>query len=244
MKLQYCTKCPRWAGKELTCSKCEQATDQKQLPNRRGGIYYIDSVDRQLPSVTSILQKVISKPALTYWISQKVAEYAFAHPDGSMEDAINAPNRVRDTAGRKGQDIHSIIEQHAKGLPINVADHNEPWKAHVEAYVKFMDQIPHQVLETEKMCWSLEYEYAGRLDAIIELGEKIYLVDYKTSKQIYRETTLQLTAYKLALEEQGTKIDALAVVHLKNDGAYAFHEVQPEPKAWLATLQLYNFLYS
>lgn len=234
---QYCSACPRWAGKETNCKKCDSPTESKNVPNRRSGLYYIESVDVPLPSVTSILD-IIAKPELDYWKRKKVAEAIAADPDLSVENAIKAPDLVRDKAATLGSDIHHAI---ATGQNINPADYLDPWKGFVEAYRSFNEKMPHKVIAAEQVVFSTNYRYAGQYDAVIEFADgKKYLIDYKTSKNIYPKThSLQLSAYRAALPEG---VDGIAVVHLKPEGSFVFHELAYQPKAWLACLALYKYL--
>lgn len=242
--LYYCEQCPRWAGLEVQCSKCQSSTLPKEVPKKRGGFYYIDEYPQPFVSVTAVIQ-VLAKPQLDYWKGQMVAQAVFDNPFISLKDAIDAPNKVRDAAASKGSDIHNIIEKHADGYPIVIEDYKDPWRAYVEAYVKFINQMPHKITFAEQIVYSKKHMYAGTADAIVDIGGKTYLLDYKTSKNLYpKDHALQLGAYKLALEEMGHRIDACAIVHLKADGTYSFAEITPDARAFLAVLYIYNYLHT
>lgn len=234
---QYCSVCPRWAGKEQNCKNCNSPTETKNVPNRRSGLYYIAEVDYPLPSVTSILD-IISKPELDYWKRKKVAEAICADPDLSIENAIKAPDLVRDKAATLGSDIHHAI---ATGQNLDPAEYLDPWKGYVEAYKSFNEKMPHTVNYAEQIVYSTDHNYAGQYDAVITFADgKKYLIDYKTSKNIYpKQHALQLSAYRTALKEG---VDGIAVIHLKPEGSFVFHELPYQPKAWLACLALYKYL--
>jgi hypothetical protein len=171
-----------------------------------------------------------------------VAEAIYKDPTISMEVALTAPNKPRDAAGSKGTDVHRIIEAHLQGKPIQIENFKPPHQQHLEAYLKFAEQMPHTVIATEKTVFSRKHLYAGTLDAIINIGGKVYLVDWKTNKTVYaKDFAPQVGAYYLALQEQGMKIDGCAIVHLKSDGTYAWHEITPEPRVFLAALLIYNY---
>lgn len=237
IKLYYCNSCPKWCGNQEECPTCGSVTTQRELPNKRAGLYYVDACDSPLTSVTKILGDVINKPQLTYWLKQKVAEAVFADPTISLAEAIAAPDRVKNAAASKGSDIHRIIESGATG------EYTSPWLEYVNAYKKFCADVPHKIIESEKTVYHARLGYAGTLDAIIELesGERV-LVDYKTSKNVYpKDYSLQLSAYKLALHETGVDIGRLMVLHLKPDSTYSFIELPFEPGAWESVLHLYNY---
>lgn len=239
--LQYCDSCGLWNGVSQSCRACKAITSPKEVPAKRGGLYYLDGVDRPLHSVTAIMQ-VIAKPAIGYWLKKVVAEAVFANPMISLEEALAAPDRIRDKAGAKGSDIHKIVEAHAKGQEIHLEDYSDPWKNHVEAYLTFCSGMPHEVVATEQVVHSAKEGFAGTLDSILKIdGEKI-LVDFKTSKALYpKEHAIQLGAYYLACQEMGLKIDKCAVIHLKSDSTYTYMELKPEPGIFLAALRIYNY---
>ena len=71
-------------------------------------------------------------------------------------------------------------------------------------------------LETEKRV-SKGTLYAGSIDAIIEINNKVYAVDYKTGNT-YPEYILQLAAYADCLaEEYGNRMDGAIIIKLHTD---------------------------
>jgi len=58
-------------------------------------------------------------------------------------------------------------------------------------------------IRVEDRVWSRRYGYAGTTDLLAEVDGVLTLVDFKTSKAIYAESTLQVAAYVMALEEMG-----------------------------------------
>lgn len=194
-------------------------------------------------SATEVVKKTLAKDGLDYWKRQKVAEAALANPLLSIEECCKAPDLVRDKAASKGSDVHNIIEASFQGQSIDPTLYQDPWKKHVEAYCKFVKEMPHTILSVEKEVYSLKHNYAGRYDAIIEAGGRKILIDYKTSKSVYPlDHALQLGAYTLALKEMGQALDGCAVVHLKADGTYAFIEITPQPEIFLHVLAVYLFM--
>ncbi len=238
IKLRYCYGCLKWCGTQETCPTCDTPTTERVLPNRRAGLYYVDACDTPLVSVTKILGDTIAKPALNYWLKQEVAKAVFDDPSMSMAEAIAAPDKVKNVAAAKGSDVHRIIESGATG------EYTSPWKEYVDAYKQFCIDMPHKTLEAEKTVYNIKLGYAGTLDSVIELdsGEKI-LMDWKTSKNVYpKDYALQLSAYRLALQEMGIEVSRMAVLHLKPDSTYSFIELPFEPDAWGAVLNLYKYL--
>jgi hypothetical protein len=74
---------------------------------------------------------------------------------------------------------------------------------------------------SEATVYSPAESYAGTLDAVVKIGGRTLLVDYKTGKDIYPDVALQLAAYAHAeyvLLADGTSVPMPAV-----DGAFALH---------------------
>lgn len=224
---------------------CGNATEQREVPARRGGYYFVNEVKEPLRSVTTMIGQIIAKPALTEWMKKMVAEAVFADPTISIEEALRAPNKPRDKAGNKGSDIHRIIEAAAQGMEIDPEAYSGEHRQHVNAYLQFCAEMPHKIVAAEQTVWSQEYKYAGTLDAIIELADgRTMLVDYKTNKSVYPlDMAMQLSFYWVALAEKGRTPDGMAIVHLRVDGTYAWHELKPVPAVVAAIVHLYQYLY-
>ena len=56
-------------------------------------------------------------------------------------------------------------------------------------------------LHTELKVWSEQYRYQGTLDCIGQVGKKLIVIDWKSSKNIYPEMGMQLAAYAEAYKE-------------------------------------------
>ncbi len=64
--------------------------------------------------------------------------------------------------------------------------------------------------------YSDKYGYAGTMDAVMEIEGKTYIVDFKTSKDIFDDYLLQAAAYKMAYEEMTeTKLHGFLILALR-----------------------------
>ena len=60
--------------------------------------------------------------------------------------------------------------------------------------------------------------FGGTLDALMRIGNKIYLVDFKTSNHVTFNYFLQLAAYRFMLKEvEGINVDGVIVLQLDKD---------------------------
>lgn len=242
--LYFCSKCKAWRGGWLKCPKCGSKTKGFSAPIKRGGYYYIPGQPGRFGSVTNILG-VINKPALVYWAAQQAAEIALENPWMSVKAVATGIYRVKKAAGKRGIDVHDITEKLDKGKKVRKT---KAIKGYVEAYQKFLKDIPFRVIETEKVVYSVKHKYAGRSDRLIKLTNNkseenrrgsyrpLIFMDIKTGKRIYDEVSLQLTAYKSAWNEMypKRKVKRGFVLLLKDNGTYLWEEQSAPLSVFLA----------
>lgn len=206
---------------------------EKKIPKRRAGWYYLEGLEPMV-SVTTVL-KVIDKPALLYWASQSMFRMLVADPTKMSDEKkaiMEALYQPRDKAGEHGSKAHEVIDEEEKGGSYNRATLSPEVNAYLIARDKFIADHPQlEVVLSETIGYSLTEKYAGQIDRIAhnKSTNENWLIDWKTSNGVYKESGLQLVAYKNfeKIEDRKTgkfidmpKIDKLVVVHLKNDSTY------------------------
>ena len=207
----------------------------------RGHSYYLDG--QKIPGVTTILSDGLAKPALINWAANTVAGYAVDHWDSLGEIAISkrleqlkkAHYEDRDTAGKRGTEVHKLGEQLLNGVQVNVPDE---LAGHVESYVRFLDDFDPDAVLTETSVVSLtKWPYAGTLDLVADFGGVRILCDIKTARSgVFPDNGLQLAAYRYATHYDAGNgqlkpmpaVDSCAVIHVRADG-YSFVPVQAGP---------------
>ena len=194
----------------------------KRIDNPDGPRFYEVQVDEylsiKLPSVTSVLQ-IISKPALYNWYASQTSGYFLnelagwqsAKPpfnvdapwkivESIADDAKKAARSNMTKAGDIGSRVHEYIECLNTGTPL--PDVDEDMEAPIRAYHEWVDEVGLEIIESERVVYSLDYEFAGTLDAIGRLRNgALAVIDYKTSSGIYDEMALQCAAYVTAYNE-------------------------------------------
>ena len=213
-----------------------------------------DGVER--PSVTTIL-KVINKPALVNWASntQKALDIEaaadlyldlintkpmtrMAYTDSLKRriGAVKAHQKKLDEAGEIGSQAHALIEWTTRKM-IGQDPGKEPAvspKALIayNSWTEWRDKVELKPLYVEQKIYSEKHGYAGTLDLIAEVEGKVTLVDYKTSKAIYPESFLQISAYSKAVEEMiGLKTEQGMIVRLPKRGVDPEFETRVTPPA-------------
>lgn len=216
-----------------------------------GHTYRLDK--QPIKGVTTLINAGYPKPALVNWAAKSVAEYVVDNFDiirevraqGRAEclDLLKGAHyRDRDRAAARGTEIHAIAEKVIHGEAVDVPSHIAD---HVYGYVMWLDEWDITPIVTEKVCASREHWYAGTFDAIVQfnagqLEGQRFLLDWKTSRSVYGETAMQLSAYQHAefyLSEEGgaevpmPKVDGLGVVHITESGT-DMYEVRDQIAAW------------
>jgi hypothetical protein len=212
---------------------------------------------RAYPSVTAVLAGGVPKPFLPTWAAKAAAEYAVAHLDRlrllpagqAVREVKAAPWATRDAAAGLGDAVHAAVAAHATGRPR--PDLPTEAAGYLAAFERFCAEQQPVWLASEQTVVSRRYGYAGTLDAIATLDNRVTLLDVKTGRGVYPEVCLQLAAYAhadFAAQPDGSEqplpaIVAGAVLHLRPGG----YQLLPVPvgqavlEAFLAALAVFRF---
>lgn len=211
--------------------------------NEPGRFYDISGVGR-LPSVTTILG-VISKPGLMNWqakhgalkalnVMEKLKEKSpFIHDTIRAELGDNFfrdGNSLAAEAADYGTQAHSVIEKILKddmgAVTVLMDRAPTPVQKAVGSFLRWRDKTKFEVIKTESVVHSKKFGYAGTVDAIGKTVNGITLGDWKTSKRIYAEYSLQTVAYKYAAEEMsGEQIPNVMIFRFGKDGSFEDYTV-------------------
>lgn len=202
---------------------------------------------KPIPGVTTLINKGLPKPALTYWSAKCVAEFVIDKPEqvealrqmgrGPAIAALkNVPWQERDEAAIRGTAVHALAEDVIHGREVDVPEH---LLAHVEGYVRWLDAFGVEPLLTERQVANRKWWYAGTFDAIVRIGGETWGLDWKTSKAVYGSTALQVAAYMGAefyVDDDGEEqplpeVDRIGVVHVTDAGT-RLHPFKDREAAW------------
>ena len=204
----------------------------KEIKNLETGLPEI----KWLPSTTWVKSYWYMSPYLVKWIAEK----------GSTE-----AEAIKKEAGLKGDKIHQATEDIDKGIGIKIdaqylnketGEMEELTVEECEAIMNYRDYIDAEkpeLLANEMIVFSpegSEEEYGGTLDRIFRIGGQIWIVDIKTSKSIYKDMIIQLSAYshaeidyqKLGITDEewkNRKLMILQVGYKRNKRGYKSTEV-------------------
>ena len=164
----------------------EYSKDSKQI-NILDQRFYMRN-EAYYPSVSNILNMF---PKDQYY-------YSWLKEVGNNADIIVAK------ASLEGRQVHKAIEDYLNGNEINWFDEYgnalyslEVWKM-ILKFVDFWETHNPELIVLEYHLFSDKYKYAGTVDLVVKLRDKLWLIDNKTSNSLHTTNNLQLAAYAQA----------------------------------------------
>ena len=142
--------------------------------------------DVKIPSVTRIIDACFEKNLTNWAISIGDVEY----------------HRIISEALEIGNETHKYIEEYilyemedGRHLPkIDKAEKS------LTAFAKWDAKFEPEYLDAERKVYCDRYKYAGTVDAVAKINGRVCVIDFKTSKKIYKPYHLQVAAYAQAIK--------------------------------------------
>lgn len=161
-------------------------------------VYYNEKGEK-VPSVTTIL-KIINKPQLLYWA------HSLGAKGMSMQSVLN-------NSAYFGTMVHNYLEVYFnKGIYI-MTDEKMKGDNYRKAINNFKWFMKDKTFETYVTEYSKANEYyGGTLDFCGKINDKVYLIDFKTSKDAYDTHWLQLGGYYGLIKEEFTNIEGAGIL--------------------------------
>lgn len=148
--------------------------------------------------------------------------------EARLKEAKGAWRKKRDSAAEKGTDAHAFIEAWIKDkspLPPFV----DPEVANsFNNFLEWETAYKPDWQGTEIQVASEKYRFAGILDSLAIINDKMTLIDLKTSGGIKDEYMIQLAGLCICLEEMGLTVDQRAILWLPKQGAHKFHIIDSD----------------
>lgn len=236
-----------------------------QIVDKEKGVVRVTTIDERWYAIP-YSNKVTGLPDYKYYPSSTwIASYYYTSPyliKYIAEKGLTEADAIKQAAGEKGSKVHQGTEILDKGEEIGVMTEllntttNQKEVISIEEYealISYRDWFnlnKPEILATEMTVYSDKYEYAGTLDRIIALGmvkegvRQIYILDFKTSKAIYKSHMIQLSSYKHAdidykalgisdEEWENRKMLILQLGYKLNKNGYKATEVEDKFKLFL-----------
>jgi len=199
---------------------------------------YFDETGKRLPSVTTVISSLgWNKRALMHWAwKMGVDGLDYKKVSGEAADiGTIAHAMVQDFINRKMQDldpqhVYSPELEEGKYAPEDVEKASVAFAA-FEAWWEQHNIIPKA---TEMKLASNVHGYGGTLDFVCSLDDRPALVDFKTSKGVYPDHLIQLSAYQqLFAEAQGGRMLDLFLLRIdKETGIFEFYHYPHLGASW------------
>ena len=168
-----------------------------------------DSDSVQIPSVTRIIDSCFPKH-LTDWAVKSGADAYLEtwNHDLEVNDRyeliVNAYKKIGEEAANIGSRVHSWLHQYiTEAIPEKFESPAGGEKC-IDAFLEWEKSKQIKWEECERMVFQAAraIRYAGTADALAEVDGKKFVIDFKTSKKIYKSYYLQVAAYAAALNEE------------------------------------------
>jgi hypothetical protein len=177
---------------------------QITLPDAR---YYQRSPGVYYPSVTTVLGYFPKGAFFETW----------------LKDSGHNSDIIMRRAGDEGNQVHNAAERILRGEEIRwiepdgyVNYNTYVWRM-ILSFYEFWTTYKPKLIMSEEFMYSDTYKYSGTLDLLVELNDKIWIIDIKTSTAIHTSHYLQMSAYVKAYEEMyNKKVDHTGILWLKS----------------------------
>lgn len=205
-----------------------------------------DEKGNPITSVTAISGMIDKSNFLIPWALKLMRNYLIEKIDKGeqitildINEASKESDRVKKKAGDIGTQIHEWINQWLGGKKPAVPD-DDKIRNGITAFLQFQRANKVRWIESERVVYSKKYGFAGFLDAVGKIGNKLIMVDFKSSNRIYSEFALQTAGYQIAYEEEiGKEMDSRLVIRFgKNNGEFEFKKYEENKKDKEAFLAL------
>lgn len=156
---------------------------------------------------------------------------------------------LKTEAGQKGSRVHHAIEQLINGQTIKHDDkfsngNGGPEELTADEYeavlsfVAWFRSTPNLSIKSAEMAvFDRKLGYAGTVDIVAEIGGEQWIIDIKTSADIWPSHELQVSAYAKALGITNRAI--LQVGYKRNKNKYKFTPVEDKYDLFLAAKQIW-----
>ena len=200
--------------------------------------------DDIIPSVTKIIDNIVPV-YLTKWAANEGAAWFKRNAQRGwnlndeedvekiVQGIANAHIVISKTALNIGRVVHGYIEEVIEWSLGELSDmpempEDEAAVNSIQAFGKWVRENDVEWVATEERIYSKKYKYAGTVDAVAMIDDKFSVIDFKTSKQIYKSYKLQVYAYKQAIEEMyGEEVESCWILRFdKATGKFQAKEIK------------------
>ena len=220
---------------------------------------------KKMTGVTTVLG-MIAKPALIPWAANMAVDYVrekspvvkegrrniYQVTTEILEDARTAHTRRKEERGAEGGNTHAILEDIIKeAIEFSEGYIQRPLferPKQIMAFIEWSIENKAKFEISEQVMYHKDWFVGGTADFVCVIGDKRYVGDFKTQKQIWdRVPFFQMAAYRGMLETMDKKkYDGSLIVHIPNGEntieCHYSYDYQSDLEGFLAALTLYRLL--
>jgi hypothetical protein len=164
--------------------------------------------------------------------------------DTGIYDYKGVPPEVMEAARLFGQACHRLTELYDLET-LDMVTVNTPLIPYLTAWQKFRADFKVVIYPSwiEKPICSYKYQFGTIPDRICSIGNKVTLVEVKSTATIQPAVGIQLAGQEIAVEENYGKVRQRIAVQLKSDGTYSIKEFKnPSDKSiFISALNLWRW---
>lgn len=166
---------------------------------------YFNKDNVEVPSVTTIL-KILAKPFLSKWAN------IMGFKRQRIEDILEEKSEI-------GTTLHFLIEKYLKKETVVFTGGRYTGRT---LMLMLMNQFLNWYKQHEVEPILLEHKmscdkFGGTVDFYGKVDGKFTVIDFKTSKKVYGNMFLQISAYVYMLEQQGYQVDQVAILAINTN---------------------------
>ena len=205
-------------------------------------------------SVTAVTSLIDKSRQLIKWAVDltkgfltEAVEHGLAVTPELITEAGEQHKIKKEEASTIGTAVHDWCEKYIKSRIAGEPKPEMPTDPNIingiTAFLKWVQDNNVVFLQSEVLVYNPTYDYGGRMDAIAIVDGVSTAIDFKTSKGVYPEAYLQVSAYR---EASLLDIKASLILHLdKETGEFEVHEIDNHSdhfKAFLGLLEAKKIL--
>jgi len=203
---------------------------------------YKNKAGKRIPGTTTIIGSNLgwSKNGLIHW---------------AWDQGINGLDyrATRDRAADTGTIAHALVEAELRGEKVDwpglawklgATDTEQIKQAESAfgAFVEWRDLVNFELLYSEHTIVHEELSYGGQID-VAAIQNKVSIIDLKTSKDVYPDHKIQISAYGQLYNYKHPEapVEAYYILRIGKDGSFAYHyypELENEWEAFKCLLKL------
>lgn len=210
--------------------------------------YYVE--DEEVPGVTTITGVIDKSTPLMWWVANSARDYikdelapGEALDEIEIDELAEGARLAHKRQGSKATTIGSIVHKFAEDfIQAKINDTEEPdlpvnenAKNSAKQFLVWFSENDIKPIETEQICYNSNQNYAGTYDLLCEIDGDLTVIDFKTSKAIYDEYWLQVTAYLFAARhmsyfEEKDVPEQAGIIRFPKDGEGFEIEIEDDEK--------------